>query len=337
MEELASAFTSSLGFDGKIAPVTSCSQSHSPLYKAKGSGLSSQDERRRRNLELQKERRKDYIAQVRRIVESDEENEGEENEEEEMESSSSDSRKRRDWYKKHMANQLMLSEWMVDVPPDLEENWLMMLCPKGRRCLVTTNKGTTRAFRKSGHCFKRFPSLLPAGRRRQTGDSKPVVLDCIYSEAEKTFYVLDVMCWMNHPVYDSDSEFRFFWLQAKFSEVPDASWISNINPYAFFPLPCYPCSKATMESVMGRTLPFKVELDGILFYHKQTHYTPGSTPLVGWLKPWMLPGVLHVSVPQRYIDTKPPEEPWTPPAVASEMECTVEEKKGREPKEENAG
>lgn len=28
------------------------------------------------------------------------------------------------------------------------------------------------------------------------------ILDCIYSEAEQTYYILDVMCWRGHPVYD---------------------------------------------------------------------------------------------------------------------------------------
>lgn len=28
------------------------------------------------------------------------------------------------------------------------------------------------------------------------------ILDCIYSEAQQTYYILDVMCWRGHPVYD---------------------------------------------------------------------------------------------------------------------------------------
>lgn len=28
------------------------------------------------------------------------------------------------------------------------------------------------------------------------------ILDCIYSEVSQTYYVLDVMCWRGHPVYD---------------------------------------------------------------------------------------------------------------------------------------
>ena len=32
--------------------------------------------------------------------------------------------------------QLMLSEWMVDKPEDLVENWVMVPCPVGKRSLV---------------------------------------------------------------------------------------------------------------------------------------------------------------------------------------------------------
>lgn len=30
----------------------------------------------------------------------------------------------------------MLSEWLVDVPGDLEQEWLMVVCPFGKRNLV---------------------------------------------------------------------------------------------------------------------------------------------------------------------------------------------------------
>ncbi|VDQ00754.1 unnamed protein product [Trichobilharzia regenti] len=31
------------------------------------------------------------------------------------------------------------------------------------------------------------------------------------------------------------------------------------------------------------------EVDGVLFYHDDVNYEPGATPLVNWLKPYMLP------------------------------------------------
>ena len=30
----------------------------------------------------------------------------------------------------------MLSEWLVDIPDDLKEDWLMVICPVGKRNLV---------------------------------------------------------------------------------------------------------------------------------------------------------------------------------------------------------
>lgn len=51
------------------------------------------------------------------------------------------------------------------------------------------------------------------------------------------------------------------------------------------------------------TLPLQV--DGLLFYHKQTHYTPGSTPLVGWLRPYMVTDILGIEVPAGPLTNKP--------------------------------
>lgn len=35
--------------------------------------------------------------------------------------------------RKYRVKRLMLSEWMVDVPQDLIENWIMVPCPTGKR------------------------------------------------------------------------------------------------------------------------------------------------------------------------------------------------------------
>jgi hypothetical protein len=52
------------------------------------------------------------------------------------------------------------------------------------------------------------------------------------------------------------------------------------------------------ENLFGQNGP---ALDGLLFYHSQTHYVPGNTPLVGWLKPHMMPVVLNVPVAPVYL------------------------------------
>lgn len=45
-------------------------------------------------------------------------------------------------------------------------------------------------------------------------------------------------------------------------------------------------------------------LDGLLFYHRDGQYTKGRTPLVTWLKPFMLTELLGISVPSP-LDEKP--------------------------------
>ena len=33
-------------------------------------------------------------------------------------------------------SKLMFSEWLEDKPIDLNTNWIMVICPVGKRCLV---------------------------------------------------------------------------------------------------------------------------------------------------------------------------------------------------------
>jgi len=34
----------------------------------------------------------------------------------------------------------MLSEWLVDVPAELDTEWLMVVCPVGKRSLIVASK-----------------------------------------------------------------------------------------------------------------------------------------------------------------------------------------------------
>lgn len=38
--------------------------------------------------------------------------------------------------------------------------------------------------------------------------SENVILDCLFDEKEGIYYVLDIMCWSNHPVYDSEVKYK---------------------------------------------------------------------------------------------------------------------------------
>ncbi|XP_041283572.1 snurportin-1 [Onychostruthus taczanowskii] len=273
-------------------------------YKPRGGP--GQAERRQRLLRIQRERRLDYVNHARRLAEDDwagveSEDADEEGEDAEEEAMDVDAGKK---LPKRYANQLMLSEWLVDVPSDLEQEWVVVVCPVGKRALVVASRGTTAAYTKSGFCVNRFPSLLPGGNwHNSTSDKVYSILDCIYSEAKQTYYILDVMCWRGHPVYDCQTDFRFFWLSSKIQEEEGLGEKSRINPYKFVGLQNFPCSSDSLCELLATDFPF--EVDGLLFYHKQTHYTPGSTPLVGWLRPYMVPEILGLTVPATVLTAKP--------------------------------
>ena len=99
---------------------------------------------------------------------------------------------------------------------------------------------------------------------------------------------------------------RFYWLQSKFNEVPEISTKSQKNRFPFHQLPFVSCSPKDIQNFFVEQDPANWSpLDGFLFYHKLGFYTPGVSPLVGWLKPYMIPEILNIEVPQIYLQKKP--------------------------------
>uniref|UniRef100_A0A7N8X7H8 Snurportin-1 n=1 Tax=Mastacembelus armatus TaxID=205130 RepID=A0A7N8X7H8_9TELE len=296
MDDLTQALSASFAVS-KEPNSTAAPHPRLAQYKSKYSVL-EQSERRRRFLELQKNKRLNYVNHARRLAngdwtgaDSDGEEDMEKQEDGEKEQDGAEKEEgmeiERRKLPKHYANQLMLSEWLVDVPSELDTDWLMVVCPVGKRSLIVASKGSTAAYTKSGYCVNRFPSLLPGGNRHNSAMGKDyTILDCIYSEVDRTYYILDVMCWRGHPVYDCPTEFRFYWLQSKVQETEGLSEIAKRNPFRF-------------------VTEYSFSVDGLLFYHRQTHYTPGSTPLVGWLRPYMVTDILGIVVPVGPLTAKP--------------------------------
>ena len=234
-------------------------------------------------------------------------------------------------------NQLMLSEWLGDIPKDFEENWQFVVCPIGKRCIVVSGHATTSAYNRKGELITNFPSLLPGGcshtYRLATRDY--CILDCIYHEISRTFHVLDVMCWGGLAVYDSDTEFRSFWKATKLrDEGEKLSKYSRINPLVFQDLTYHPCTKESFSEVLGGTWP--IEVDGLLFVHKKAHYTVGKySPLASWLKPHMLPDILKIPVSEEFLSCAP-----AIPAVAMDTTSAGKEQKksrGRKSKKKRGG
>eukprot|EP01132_Coremiostelium_polycephalum_P009937 gene9937-12185_t len=197
---------------------------------------------------------------------------------------------------KMFSNHLMMAESMVDVPRGLQEEWYAVPVPNGQRCLVISHSDNTIARAPDGNILKKFPSSLPFGsveisRREQSSggrlSERYCVLDCLFESQSGVFYVLDILCWKGYMLYDCDTEFRFFWRMAKLSETT-VSTITSYNPFPFKPVPYYNCNDLSTVSTLissnsldtqqkDDALPYQTEF--LLFYHKESHYEFGSTPL----------------------------------------------------------
>lgn len=101
---------------------------------------------------------------------------------------------------------------------------------------------------------------------------------------------------------------RFYWLKSKLNENPQLKERNSLNEYPFFELDDSPAELSLIESKLASPLIINNEpvlLDGLLFYHRATIYVESYTPLVGWLKPYMIPEKLCIPVCQDFMIDKP--------------------------------
>ncbi|CAM9998491.1 unnamed protein product, partial [Ectocarpus sp. 13 AM-2016] len=193
----------------------------------------------------------------------------------------------------HWANQLCTPEWMLTVPSDLNgagstvgSGWYVMARPEGKRVLVISAKGETVARQMCGAVTHRFSSNLPggssttAGRRGGSkGGGGYCILDCVFHELDQTFFVLDMMAWKGYPLYDCNTDFRFYWVRTKLLEADGPlDTVSSRNGYRIKPTPYHECDRQGLAHAYASPVPFIK--DGLLFYLKTAHYQLGPTPLV---------------------------------------------------------
>ena len=70
------------------------------------------------------------------------------------------------YYPSPFNNKLMFSEWLEQIEQDdFEKNWIMCICPVGKRCLVVASEGMTSVYNKGGKLIARHSSKLPGGSR----------------------------------------------------------------------------------------------------------------------------------------------------------------------------
>jgi len=202
---------------------------------------------------------------------------------------------------------LMFSEWLVEIPEDMESEWLVLPVPMGKRSLLVASHNVTYSYSKGGMMLNTFESQLPNGSSRSKHNPKyllfdsahagDTMLDCIFAPKFFAYFALDLLMWRDYDVRDCDTEFRMWFLQSKLNELPPPK--NHKNMQNIIRIPSYPCNSEGIRQCFSWQ-PFPndtIELDGLMFYHKKTAYTAGETPLVGWLKPFMVPEVLAFSIP----------------------------------------
>ncbi|KAG0465603.1 hypothetical protein HPP92_019767 [Vanilla planifolia] len=178
------------------------------------------------------------------------------------------------------ARQLMLPEWMIDVPPNLDRDWYVFARPAGKRCFVVSTNGSTVSRLRNGSVLHRFPSSLPNGARTKEMSAPShvyCILDCIFHEPNQTYYVIDMVCWRGYSLYDCSAEFRFFWLNSKLSESGACNPPSACHRYQFSVVPIYDCNQISLHAAYAGGLPYI--RDGLMFYNRHAHYQNGNTPL----------------------------------------------------------
>ncbi|KAF0770430.1 snurportin-1 isoform X1 [Aphis craccivora] len=208
-----------------------------------------------------------------------------------------------------LATSMMYSEWMLETPEDID-NWIAVLCPEGKRCCVIAQDNKTKTVNKFGTILNSFPSLFPYGCRISNNcpsHRKRTVLDCVYSFKLKKYYVLDIIEWMGVPYRDFEAEFRFYFIQSKLSEIQGINEKSTTNFYPFELAPRM-ATRDLYQHLLEKFqfFPDNIELDGINFYYPESMYTSGETPLVLWLKPFMIPDVLQKPVNDHLVQLHRP-------------------------------
>ncbi|KAI7862558.1 hypothetical protein BDF14DRAFT_1853906 [Spinellus fusiger] len=200
-------------------------------------------------------------------------------------------KKKKKGYKKpeHFTDLVMYAETMEEIPSDFTMQWVFIISPVGKRCLVTTAKGETIVRTRSGRILTRLQSNLPSGSRdsRSSPTSDYCIMDCIYDADRHTYHVLDILCWKGYSIVDCDTDFRHFWLRSMLDPSELERTTTRNSVYKFKAL--QPLSMSELSQVVDgpnaylkQVLDEEYKADGLLFYHKETHYTPGSTPLVCW-------------------------------------------------------
>ncbi|CAG9824406.1 unnamed protein product [Phaedon cochleariae] len=268
----------------------------SSLYKSNVNHWLSQQQRRVAHLEKQREKRHELTDNNRKQCElfiEQFEKKCMEDESMQCESPNTSNTPKN----KRSKLKLMHSEWLTEIPEDLDDDWLVKFAPEGFRILLIARKHITTCYNKNGKIVLKIKTHFPGGG--WSDNNGLTVLDCIYNNKIKTIYVLDCLFWNSMSTIDSEANFRFFWLKSKFDE---QSELLKTEKYTFTLIHFMPAQRPLIQDNIFTSLQAedKILYNGVVFYHKDSHYTFGYTPLVAWLSVFMLPEMLNIDIPEEY-------------------------------------
>ncbi|CAH8529588.1 unnamed protein product [Heterobilharzia americana] len=110
-------------------------------------------------------------------------------------------------------------------------------------------------------------------------------LDCETNQILYNFYVIDII-FMRCTTYASLRFYeRYQWMEEYLKQQIEE--YDQSDSVRFHVIPSYKCNTESMQNAVS-SMP-SYQIDGVLFYHEDVNYEPGATPLVSWLKPYMLP------------------------------------------------
>lgn len=265
--------------------------SHADLFKLAAPTLSESVSKRRERLLTQQK--------LRRQTSADDHREGIHNLLNQLTQNSptaSSRRQKRTPSNTKYKNTLQLSEWLSERPDDLD-NWIMVGCPKGVRCLVVATSGKTLVFGKNGGFIWKLRSQLPGDAGNQ---QDATILDCVFDKGTGEYWVLDALAYGKLDFINCNVSFRFFWIRSRIESGELIEGTDAEQEAVFRMVRTVDCSDGEAMHAMLGTFPMYSgnvpEVDGLLFYHKESSYVHGKTPLVGWLLPFMVGEVLGLDV-----------------------------------------
>lgn len=248
--------------DSSIKPILDLSSLS--LYKLKTnsiSSLESQNERRHETLKRQKEKREQKISELRFSTNDNESNEN----------------IKPQWPpRQHRKNKhlpcpigMMLAEWLFSAPEDIL-SWFVIPCPRGQRCLIVVQSHHTNVYGKYGNFMWTMYTKLP----------KQTILYCIYDNRSSIYHIIDIIMWNGQDYLTQiECQCRFFML---LSLNGDSRLDEN---FQILPRMKLEDKQDLIEAE-----------DGYLFYHPLGFYESGYSPLVCWLKPFMIEEIVGIKL-----------------------------------------